>query len=92
MSNGSDKQVCFPPHARKLLRQVADAIRLKQPDLFDPALCRDYCFEIQLSVAEARALVDLWDLAYARWRKEECRAGFLAWDSAGNLIEGSDDE
>lgn len=77
----------MPPHARKLLTQLVDAIKMDNRDIFDPSYNTDYCFDIQISVTEARCLVDLWDLAHNRHDKRECRKGFMKWDNDGNLIE-----
>ena len=77
----------IPPHARKLLNQLVDAIKLDNKDLFDPSYNTSYAFNIQLTVTEARCLVDLWDLAHNRHFKKECRKGFMKWDNDGNLIE-----
>ena len=89
MTTREQPLIPIPPHARKLLTQLVDAIKLHERDLFDPAYSTDYCFDIQISVAEARALVELWDLAHNRHRKDECRKGFMKFDNDGRLIDES---
>lgn len=86
------KVIPIPPYTRKLLHQITEAIRQEHVDLFDPCFNKAYSFNIQITVAEARALVDLGDLAHGRLRKELCRDGFMKYSVDGQLIEDRDEE
>lgn len=47
-----------PPYVHKLIKQVAEAIKEEQLELFDPSFDKSYTFNISISIQEARALIE----------------------------------
>lgn len=71
----------MPPFAHKLLNQVVDAVRGECRTLHDPSWNTDYLIDVQLTVQECRALVELAQMAGCDV------SGFCRYTPSGQLKE-----
>lgn len=87
------QQFPIPPYAKKLLRQLTEAIRQSSSEIFDPSWSKDATIDIQITIPEARAIVELdeWINEHKGFPSRGKTRGFLQYTSDGRLNEDNNE-